>query len=84
MRAALFSVDVIDISINVFVVGIGILQSDLNDISIFFALDINWLFVNRGLTAIYVIDEGNNAAFVMENLALVSAFIAKFDFNALV
>ncbi|MPN64184.1 hypothetical protein SDC9_211955 [bioreactor metagenome] len=84
MRAAFFGIDIIDISINIFVVSVGILQCHLNDIGIFFAFDIDRFFVNCGLTAIYIIDEGNNAAFVMEYFAFVGAFITQFNFYSFI
>jgi hypothetical protein len=84
MSAAFFRIDIIDIGKDVLIVGIGILQGHFNNVAISFSLDIDWLLVNGGLAAINIIYKGNNAAFVVENLALFSAFVSKLDFYSLV
>jgi len=74
--------DVVSKAIDVFGVAVVPLQGDFDGDAVFVGAAVEDGRVQRGFVAVLVFDEGFDAAFVLEDLVFVVAFVAQFDAHA--
>ena len=85
MSAALFGIDIVGVTENIFLIAVVVLQGNFNHRIFTASVKVNRLVIEFGFLTVEVFDKRFNAAFKVENIFFsFAAFIGKSNFNAAV